>query len=308
MRIKNNLSVEEREILKGLKDDMSIIICPADKGKAVVVEDRDVYMENMQKQVDEGDCKPAKGKEKTLLNKIHRKLVAQLKKMGMTEFKDRRRFLVTAPVLANIYMLIKVHKKNFPGRAVVSQIDDPTYNICKELTKILQPISSAGKSYIKNTYALKAMLSDINLDKDCLMASLDIVGLYPSVPVKKALEIVRKKLEEDETLQSRTEWKVDDIMTLLEISLETHDHVHFKTLDGKIWTQTDGCLIGKSISGEIAEIYMDWFEKNYVFTEQNDFQIIFWKRMRDDVFLIWKKGAADLNRHMGSNDLDRLGN
>jgi len=150
-----------------LKDDMSIIICPADKGKAVVVEDRDTYMEKMQKQVDEGDYKPAKGKEKTLLNKIHRKLVAQLKKMGMTEFKDRRRFLVTAPVLANMYLLIKVHKKNFPGRAVVSQIDDPTYNICKELTKILQPISSAGKSYIKNTYALKAMLSDINLDEDC---------------------------------------------------------------------------------------------------------------------------------------------
>ena len=118
-------------------------------------------------------------------------------------------------MLANMYLLIKVHKKNFPGRAVVSQIDDPTYNICKELTKILQPISSAGKSYIKNTYALKAMLSDINLDEDCLMASLDIVGLYPSVPVKKALEIVRKKLEEDETLQSRTEWKVDDIMILL---------------------------------------------------------------------------------------------
>ena len=43
--------------------------------------------------------KTAKGKEKTLLNKIHRKLVAQLKKMGMTEFKDRRGFLVTAPVI-----------------------------------------------------------------------------------------------------------------------------------------------------------------------------------------------------------------
>ena len=35
---------EIREILNGLKDDMSIIICPADKGKAVVVEDRDTYI------------------------------------------------------------------------------------------------------------------------------------------------------------------------------------------------------------------------------------------------------------------------
>ena len=82
MKIKSNLSKEEREILKGLKDDVWIIICPADKGKAVVVEDRDAYKEKMQQQIDEGDYKPAKGKEKTLLNKIHGKLVAQLKKWG----------------------------------------------------------------------------------------------------------------------------------------------------------------------------------------------------------------------------------
>ena len=91
-------------------------------------------------------------------------------------------------------------------------------------------------------------------------------------------------------------------MALLEISLETH----FKTLDGKNWTHIDSCPIGKSTSGEIAEICMDWFEENYVFTENNDFQIIFWRRMRDDVFLIWKKGDAELNRQMGSDDLDRF--
>ena len=173
-----------------------------------------------------------------LLNKIHHKLVDHLilKQMELTEFKDRRCFLVMAPVLANMYLFINDHKKNFPGRAVVSQIDDPTYNICKELTKILQPISSGERSYIKNTYVPKQMLSDINLDEDRLMASLNIIGIYPCIPVRKALEIVRKQMEDDETLQSRTEWKVDDIMALLEISLETH----FKMFDGKIWTQTDG--------------------------------------------------------------------
>ena len=48
MTIKNNLSPEEREILKGLKDDVSIIICSADKGKAVVVEDvyRELHLQN----------------------------------------------------------------------------------------------------------------------------------------------------------------------------------------------------------------------------------------------------------------------
>ena len=71
MKIKSNLSKEEREILKGLKDDVSIIICPADKGKAVVVEDRDGYME----------------KTKVTISQQREK-----KKMEMMEFKDRRHF------------------------------------------------------------------------------------------------------------------------------------------------------------------------------------------------------------------------
>ena len=103
------------------------------------------------------------------------------------------------------------------------------------------------------------MLKDVNLDEDCLMASLDIVGLYPSIPLQKALQVIRQKLEADDTLSSRTDWNVDDIMKLLEISMETY----FKTLDGKIWVQVDGCPIEKSISGEIAEIYMNWFEETY---------------------------------------------
>ena len=44
MTIKNNLSAEEREILKGLKDETTILICSADKGKAVVVEDTETYI------------------------------------------------------------------------------------------------------------------------------------------------------------------------------------------------------------------------------------------------------------------------
>ena len=42
------------------------------------------------------------------------------------------------------------------------------------------------------------------------MGSLDIIGMFPNIPVKKALEVVREELENDETLSGRTKWKVDD--------------------------------------------------------------------------------------------------
>jgi hypothetical protein len=47
---------------------------------------------------------------------------------------ERRKYTVTAPSLADMYLLIKVHKQGFPGRAVVSQINDPTYEISSYLT------------------------------------------------------------------------------------------------------------------------------------------------------------------------------
>ena len=47
-------------------------------------------------------------------------------KIDMDDFKEKRKYLVSAPVLGRMHLLIKVYKKNFPGRAVVSPIYDPT--------------------------------------------------------------------------------------------------------------------------------------------------------------------------------------
>ena len=55
MTIKSNLTPDQRRVLKELKEDNTIIICPADKGKAVVVEDKEVYMAKTQDQIHEGD-------------------------------------------------------------------------------------------------------------------------------------------------------------------------------------------------------------------------------------------------------------
>ena len=292
LTIKSNLTPAQRKILNDLKNDDTIIICPADKGKAVVVEDRETYMSKTHDQIHEGDYVLTNRSEKAILQRLHRKLMNQLVAMGIKGYKEQRRFAVTGPVMASMALLVKVHKKNFPGRAYVSQIDDPSYKICKELTDILNPIDERGESYIKDTYHFKEMLSQVSMQHGFSMGSLDIVGMFPNIPVKKALEVVREELENDETLSGRTKWKVDDIIKLLEISIETY----FKTLDGKIYFQRDGLPIGKSISKPLAGIYMHWFEKTFVFGEDSNFKenIVFWKRQMDDVFFIWKGTKEEL--------------
>ena len=39
MKIKSNLNAEEHKLIKEITEDQTIIICPADKGKAIGIED-----------------------------------------------------------------------------------------------------------------------------------------------------------------------------------------------------------------------------------------------------------------------------
>ena len=189
-----------------------------------MVEDRDSYLAKTQDQIHEGEYELSSKKEKTILRKLHRKLMNQLVSMGINEWKDQRKFTVTGPVMASMALLIKVHKKNFPGRAYVSQIDDPSYKICKVLTDIINPIDEKGTSYIKDTYHFKELLAQVDFEENDIIGSLDIVGMFPNVPVKKTLEVVRDELRSDESLGSSTEWKPEDISKLLKISVETYLH------------------------------------------------------------------------------------
>ena len=63
--------------------DTSIVICPAHKGKSIIVKDRENYASKMQDQLDEGDYEFDGRKEKTLLDKLHKKLTIQLKIMDI---------------------------------------------------------------------------------------------------------------------------------------------------------------------------------------------------------------------------------
>ena len=199
MVIKSNLTAAQRKVLQELKQDDTIIICPADKGKAVVVEDRETYLAKTVDQIHEGNYEITKKGEKTILRKLHKKLMDQLISMGIKDFKEQRRYTITGPVMAAMALLIKVHKKNFPGRAYVSQKDDPSYNICKVLTDIMNPIDEKGKSFIRDTYHFKEMLQELEVWEDDIIGSLDVVGMFPNIPVKKTFSIVKEELHYDET-------------------------------------------------------------------------------------------------------------
>ena len=114
--------------------------------------------------------------------------------MGIGKLADKRKYLTYSAYIAKSYLLIKVHKPDHPGRLVVCQIDDPSYKICEILTKILNPFDEAADSFIVNAKHLKDELKKIKLDEECIMGSYNVRNLYPSVPIKKTLEITKKQV------------------------------------------------------------------------------------------------------------------
>ena len=289
MQIKPNTTRKERKLLKDLRDDNELIKIPADKGTASVLENEENYIGKEDDQIKAMDVEECMKSEKSILRHVRTRLITAFKDMGLQE-KEYSRYLVTAAVVAKLSLLIKTHKPNdnYPGRPVVNQIDDPTYKICKELQKIIHPLTIKAKSYIKDSYHFKQRLKEVVVEDHFIQLSFDVRSLFPSVPVKQTLSLIQGKLQKDRTLKDRTKWKPKQITDLLKICTE---ETHSMDYQGKIWTQTDGTSIGKSISGDIAAVYMEFYENEYIFDPKKNALIpIFWVREVDDVYCLWQHG------------------
>ena len=74
---------------------------------------------------------------------------------------------------------------------------------------------------MKNSKDLAKELKDRTLIQEEVLVSFDVVSLFTKVPIPEAVEVVRKHLESDDTLENRTNLNVDDIVDLLQFLCST---------------------------------------------------------------------------------------
>ena len=73
-------------------------------------------------------------------------------------------------------------------------------------------------------------------------------------------------------------------------------------------TYQEGCPIGKAESGPLAGIYMESLEEEFVYSEKCPWKINWWKRMKNDIMLVWEHTLEELEaflEYMNSID-DRI--
>ena len=129
-----NLSKEERQALKSLKEDENIIIKPADKGSVTVVWDKSDYLKEAYGQLQDTNTYEKADFRPSSLENLVKNSNAKFHSLFQRKLIDKKSYeYLKYPTLGEtnlgkMYLLPKIHKRlsNVPGRAVISNCGAPT--------------------------------------------------------------------------------------------------------------------------------------------------------------------------------------
>ena len=154
------------------------------------------------------------------------------------------------------YGLPKIHKTGTPFRAIVSCRGSITYGVAKQLAHIIKPLVGQSPRHLKNTQHFIQQLQGKKLEPGEVIISFDVKAFFTSVPVHLAIQIVKQRLQQDNTLPQRASMPIPQITSLLEFCL-TNTYFLFQ---GKYYEQVQEAAMGSPICPLIANIFMEEFE------------------------------------------------
>jgi hypothetical protein len=116
---------------------------------------------------------------------------------------------------------------------------------------------------------------------------MDVVALYPNIPHKGALYAIKTMLNKHRP--GHLQPSNDTLVKLLEMVLTKNNF----TFNGKHFLQLIGTAIGTKAAPGVANHYLDWFEKMFVYIYK--LQPFLYVRYIDDCFLIWHHTLEELH-------------
>ena len=274
---KKNTEPDHLRALKELSANTNIVIKPADKGGATVIQNGADYVAEGLKLGEQSFYKPL---DSDLTTEHNTKIIAHLDNMlKRGEITERvARFLVTEePHTAQLYLLPKVHKNvtPVPGRPIVSANESPTERVSAFVDNLLAPVV-----YIRDTIDFLLKLQDIgDLRGDELLLTLDVSSLYTNIPNDEGTMATLRALR-----RTRPDGIQPSNLSLVEMLAQVLSYNNFQ-FDGKNYLQVRGTAMGTRVTPSYANIFMNDFEERHVYSYH--LQPVAWYRNIDDIFCLW---------------------
>ena len=294
---KPNLTKAQNIALRELKRDQDRIVLTADKGVAMVVMDKQDYINKANQLLNQNTYKVIpKDPTNTIKNKLINILKGIKTKTGLGS-NTYKSMYPTGCVPPKSYGLPKIYKTDTPLRPIVSSCGSVTYGVAKELAKILKPLVGKSPHHINSTQDFVEQAKHFKLEAGECLSSYDVSALFTSVPIDPALNIIKDLLVKDNTLKERTVMEVENIILLLEFCLK---NTYF-SFQGQFYEQVEGAAMGSPVSPIVANLYMEYLEQKALSTAPHPHR--FWGRYVDDTFVIHKEAnKQSFLQHINSVD------
>ena len=97
--------------------------------------------------------------------------------------------------LPEFYTLTKIHKPTLVGRPIIS-VCGPTERLSSFVDTLLQPISKAQASYLKDTTDFINFIENTKVKKRTFLVSMDVTSLYTNIPHEEGTATVCRVYDE----------------------------------------------------------------------------------------------------------------
>lgn len=294
---KPNLTLEEAEAITELMEAKHIVIKPADKGSVVVILEREQYISEVLRQLNDQTYykkleEPIYLQTIPMVHKIvdtlktkkfiNHKQVKYLK--GMAEPRERR-----------FYILPKIHKPREkwtdgvpPGRPIVSDCGSETYATAEYIEYFLHPLSILHPSYVKDTYHFIDIVKNLKIPQNSFFFSLDVDSLYTNIEINAGLDRIKQIF-----LRYPQENRPDEeVLRLLEINLTRNDFV----FNEEFYLQIKGTAMGKRFAPSYANIFMAYWEEEVL--AKCPKKPLHYLRYLDDIWGVWAHSVEDFKQFM----------
>ena len=286
---KHNLTRKERLALKQLTTNHDLIINKADKGSTIVVRSTTDYIREGLEHLSDPNTYIQLERDytqevtNTIRRTLHKLKINGLLSPKMADFCCPPNKVRTAC----IYFLKKIHKSPMGIRPIVSTIDSATANLAEFLDIYLQPIMKNLPAYLKDTTHFISEISDIPVQNDTWLVTVDVKSLYTNIPNEEGIQACYEAWQQREITDPQHP-PAQVLRHLLEMVLKLNTF----EFDNKFYLQKFGTAMGSKLAPAYANTFMGKLEQNIL--SNAPLKPTYYRRFIDDIFIIWQHSERDL--------------
>ena len=253
---KPNIIKEEARAIKELRRDQDKVILTADKGVSMVVMEMNEYIKEIRRSIEPVHLRSFDNRSHQQIQEQANNLLKTIKAEGGIDNNTYKRLYPTGGSTTQILWSAQNTQAGHTTQA---------HNIQQGLSKLWDskrtgkdpkaPHRKVTPSCIQQQGLLES-IKDIKVEEDECIMSYDVTALLPSIPIDTTINIIKKQLEDDKELQSRTNMTIKHICCLLEFCLK---NTYFK-FTGEFYEQKEGAAMGSPISPIVANLFMEDLE------------------------------------------------